>query len=219
GPSGSVDAHTAYETISRSPVSRATATASSNCRSDSAMSSRIVTDDARHTRRRTSSALGPSARAASMARSSSFTAAKSESSRSLTIAPRARAEASSAGGTPARSARDEPASLALGDIRRSRRSRQRVEPEVPPDDARLVKKSLDAGRRRVDARGDDAVKRRRHDRARTLIDEHVDVLLHEERISLRPRDDLVHRSVRPTRQKSTHELLGVGDVERLERDR
>ena len=82
-----------------------------------------------------------------------------------------------------------------------------------------MKKSLDAGRRRVDARGDDAVERRGHDRARTLIDEHVDVLLHEERISLRPRDDLVHRSVRTTRQKSTHELLGVGDVQRLERDR
>jgi len=38
------------------------------------------------------------------------------------------------------------------------------------------------------------VQRRRNDRARTLIDEHVDVLLDEERVSLRTRDDLVHSS-------------------------
>src|SRR5207249_724477 len=262
-PRGSLDAQTAYERISRSPVSRATAMASSNWRSDSAMSSRIVTEDALHTKRRTSSALGPSVRAASIATSSSFTAAKSESSRSFTMAPSARAEASSAGGTappvattsarsfssrdarnspradalaalrersvkarrprsfaPAAStSRDEPATFRLRDIAGGRRSRQRIEPEVAADDARFVQKSLDAGCRRVDSRSDNAVQCRRNDRVRPLIDEHVNVLLDEERVSLGPCDDLVDRPVGATREESAHELLGLRDVERLERDR
>src|SRR2546428_9681306 len=45
------------------------------------------------------------------------------------------------------------------------------------------------------------------------------VLLDEERVSLRPRDDVVHRTVGATRQERARQLLCFGDIERLERYR
>src|SRR5213593_773022 len=45
------------------------------------------------------------------------------------------------------------------------------------------------------------------------------VLLDEERVSLRPRDDVVHRTVGATRQERARQLLRFGHIERLERYR
>ena len=81
-----------------------------------------------------------------------------------------------------------------------------------------MQKTLDCRCGGVDPRGDDPLQCRRDRCARTLIDEHVNVLLNEERVALRPRHDLVDGPVRSAREKGAHELLRLTDLERLERD-